>query len=68
MKVIANLSWSLDVECTHCKFEFDITRSGCDEEGLIASYIFNNRWSLLKGHEIECGQCNKAFVLGGVEH
>lgn len=63
---IANLSWSLYVECPECKQDFDV--SDQDSEYVVAKAIFNNKWDDLIGYEVVCPHCQHKFELTGVEY
>ena len=66
-KNVANLSWSLDVDCPACKETIDL--SDCDTDDYsIARRIFTNEWGKLEGHEITCPHCTHEFALDSVEY
>jgi len=66
MKNIANLDWSLDIQCPSCEHVFDISNSGNDDDGEITVKIFNNKWDDIKGHRISCPDCGKVFLIDEV--
>ena len=67
MKNIANLNWSLDIQCPKCEHVFDLSNSGNDDEGEISIRIFNNRWDDLKGIPVVCPECEELFLIDKVE-
>ena len=66
IKNIANLDWSLDVQCPECAHVFDLSNSGNDDEGEISIKIFNNKWDDLKGQRVICPECHKKFLIDDV--
>ena len=63
----AILEWSLRVPCPKCLEGNDLTDN--DDESLLATKIFSNRWDEVKGHECTCSECGHEFILdGGVEY
>ena len=62
----AYLSWSLDVDCPHCKESVDLSDN--DDENTVFSAIFNNDWGNLKGHEVTCPHCAAEFKISEVEY
>lgn len=64
----AILSWSLDVECPHCKEEFDIAAIDHEFDNRFAYAIFNNQWDDLNESEIDCPKCEKTFEISKVEY
>lgn len=57
----AALSWSLTLYCPFCK-EL-IWLEDHDEEGMYATFIFNNKWDNLVGAEVCCPHCDKEFLI-----
>ena len=65
---IGVLSWSLVVECPHCKKDFDAVAQDSDMDYTIAKKIFNNQWDGVAGCELTCPSCSHEFQIGGVEY
>lgn len=65
---IAQLDWSLEVECPNCKTDLNLADGDYDSEGDISSAIFTNRWDRLNGFEICCEKCSHDFLLDSVEY
>lgn len=62
-KPIANLDWSLYVECPKCKCENDLSDSQHDTENDIARHIFCNDWDVLQNWEVTCEICGHEFQI-----
>ena len=67
-KPVAQLDWSLHVECPKCEEDNDIAGPAHDSEHTIAQAIFTNAWDKLEGHEITCEHCGHEFELARVEY
>ena len=67
-KPIANLDWSLHVDCPKCEQSNDLADSQHDKEGNIARHIFTNQWDVLNDWEVTCGHCDHEFTIEKVEH
>lgn len=65
---VAQLDWSLHVECPKCEEDNDIAGPEHDSEHTIAQAIFTNAWDKLEGHEITCEYCGHEFTLARVEY
>ena len=68
LKAVATLSWSLDVECPHCKEECDLVEYDSTHDYCIANKVFNNKWDDVAGSEITCPHCKQEFELEKVEY
>ena len=60
-KSVANLNWSLWIECPHCGQDIDLADH--DEEGQWSDPIFKNEWDKLCGQEVWCPECNETFQV-----
>ena len=65
---VAQLDWSLYVDCPSCDESFDLADTDHDTDYTLSKKIFNNQWDRVKGHEVTCPHCNHEFTLGGVEY
>jgi hypothetical protein len=67
---IAQLDWSLVVECPGCKKDIDLASGDYDSNSdcRISGSIFNNKWDDLRGLEITCEKCKHNFELESVEY
>lgn len=63
---VANLEWSLWVECPACKEDMDIADQ--DNENTFSQAIFTNQWDKLKGESVTCPKCNHGFAIACVEY
>ena len=63
MTTIAQLKYSVLVECPLCKQEVDLIDNDNDDDGRISHPIFNNKWDELKGIDVVCGNCEHEFKL-----
>ena len=67
-KPIANLNWSLTVDCPKCDFMNDLANTHHDSESSIATHIFSNDWDSLDGWEVTCEECSHEFTIDKVEY
>jgi hypothetical protein len=65
---VAQLYWSLHVDCPKCDERNDISRQVHDSENTISLHIFTNAWDKLEGHEITCEHCGHEFELARVDY
>jgi len=65
---IANLDWSLAVDCPNCEVNIDLVKYDSNNDYLIANRIFKNEWDKLAGYEITCPHCAHEFKLDNVEY
>lgn len=65
---IGVLSWGLEVECPHCKEDFDAVAQDSENDYVIANKIFNNDWDSVAGCGLTCPHCEHEFQIGGVEY
>lgn len=65
---VAQLDWSLYVDCPKCKEPNDIAGPDHDSEHSISRAIFTNAWDKLAGWEVTCEHCGHDFTIKGVEY
>ena len=68
MKAVATLSWSLDVECPHCKQEFDLVDTDSERDYRITNKVFYNQWNKVAGMDVTCPHCKQDFELEKMEY
>ena len=68
MNPIANLDWSLHVNCPKCDESNDLASGTHDTEHHIATAIFKNDWDKLEGWEVTCEHCGHEFTIQKVEY
>ena len=66
VKPIANLHYSVNAYCPHCKTYTDIAKD--DPDNIVSNAIFNNKWDALNGYEVICEECHKPFEIEKVEY
>jgi hypothetical protein len=67
-KPIANLSWSLTVDCPNCDCENDLSDPYHDAEHHISTHIFSGDWDKLNGLPVACESCLHEFTIDKVEY
>jgi hypothetical protein len=65
---VAQLDWSLNVECPKCKEDNDLATGRHDPENSIGNAIFTNARDKLAGWEVTCEHCGHDFTIKGVEY
>jgi uncharacterized Zn finger protein len=65
---IANLDWSLYVQCPKCDGSNDLAGPEHDTEHEIAHHIFTNAWDKLNGWRVTCEHCGHEFTIEKVEY
>lgn len=65
---IAQLDWSLHVECPKCEKGNELADSKHDPESEIANHIFMNEWDGLNDWEVTCEHCGHEFTIEKVEY
>lgn len=68
MKPIAQVEWSLYVECPVCEWDNDLADPEHDTEHDIARHIFSNNWDSLSGWKVTCESCGHTFEIEKVEY
>jgi C4-type Zn-finger protein len=68
-KAIAQLEFSILIECPWCTEEIDLANYYLtDECQIIAKYIFNNKWEKLVDYELTCPCCDQKFLMEKLEY
>ena len=67
-KPIAQLDWSLRVECPNCNESLDAAGIDAGNDYTITKMVFSNRWDDITGCSITCPECGHEFELGGMEY
>ena len=62
-KAIANLDWSLFIECPYCNVDMDLADADIDYDYMFSKAIFYNEWENLKDIEVECSFCDQTFLI-----
>jgi hypothetical protein len=65
---IAQLDWSLNIECPACSVDNDLAAGDHDTENDIARHIFSNQWDSLKDWEVTCEICGHEFTIEKIEY
>ncbi|MES3011975.1 MAG: hypothetical protein V4738_14395 [Pseudomonadota bacterium] len=67
-KPIAQLDWSLRVDCPKCGEENDLAKGEHDPEYRIAGHVFQDRWEKLNDWKVTCQHCGHKFTIEKVEY
>ena len=65
-KVKASLHYRLWAKCPKCNEDFDLVDQ--DEDHVVSTAIFSNKWDGLKGYETYCPKCKHEFQIKEIEY
>ena len=65
-KVKVSLHYRLWVNCPKCNEDFDLVDQ--DDDNVVSTAIFTNKWGDLEGYEIYCPKCEHEFEIKEIEY